>query len=1284
MTKHVQIDGKLIDVERTLFEIERADAEGSLVEFVRQAWHIIEPGQPYIHGWHIDFICAHLEAITDGVELEGGEPYNRLLINVPPGPGWVENLVTTARGRVRLGDLMVGDMVLTHRGRYRPVTACYPKGVLPTLRITTKGGRETIATPDHNFLTPGGWVEAGRLRVGDTLAFVTPVEDPCVGTVSPEEARLLGYLVGDGSMTQATVGFTNQDEDVIADFESCAAFLGFKTTKTLRNTHWQVRLNGGASVRDWLASYGLCGASSYTKFIPQAVISSSSVVIKNFIGAYWSCDGMFDVRSTQARGSRYRASATTVSERLARDLQHALSRIGIRSLLRKKSRVLDTAAQPGGVYQWFNVEVYSEADTARFIDMPGLSARKNKIASACSQRRFDAVLNEDPIVSIEPAGDRECMCVSVEEDHSLVWDDIVVHNTMKSLLSNVFWPAWWWGPRNEPYKRFLCASHSQSLAIRDSTKMRRLIASQWYQERWGDRVTLTRDQNAKCLLRGTQITMADGSLRSIQDVRPGEYVLSYDLSTNSIVADKVMHVWSNGEKPARRITLSDGTSITATLNHRLFGWEKFVFTPDMKVGDPLAVMERSPNQAGDLSVDDAFLLALWLAEGSKTNSSFMFSNGDPLILARVRKIALKRGWSVRNVAGYDYLLTSGAQTGDTPMGVLKRYLGTDRSYGSRTKLAKTTADEIRIPPAVFSASDASVREFVSTYIATDGCVTNGQNHALDIVTVSERMARDFAALLKRFGVSASIYSQKMTFTYKGERKTGRTAWRTIVRSGGEIAKLADLHLYGKDEKFRGLLAWCQTKKRHEGARSACIPPHDLCPTRWSSKRTAVERAELAGDHSLAARLTGGLSWRKIVAIEEVELCETWHMETERTHLFFAEGVLSHNTKFETTATGFREAVAAGSITGSRGDVVIIDDPHSVEGAASDAMRQSTLEWFTEAVPTRLNNPRRSAIVVIMQRLHEEDVSGVIINRKLGYDHIMLPMRFEPGRAKATMLGISDPREEEGELLFPARFPEDVVDRDERVMGPYATAGQHQQNPEPRGGGIIKRAWWKRWDRPAYPPFSYVVAALDTAYTEKEENDPSAMTVWGIFSGGDQTAQITRSVNRHDEAMQMAERAYTAEHPKAMLIYAWTERLELHDLVEKVRETVGDYGVDHLLIEDRAAGHSVAQELRRIYGYDDFGVQLVNPGKADKVARLYSVQHLFADGLVYAPERTWAEAVINQVAQFPKGKHDDLTDTLSMAMKYLRESGLIVRSSEHSSALDSSRMLEDKSGPLYPV
>jgi len=392
---------------------------------------------------------------------------------------------------------------------------------------------------------------------------------------------------------------------------------------------------------------------------------------------------------------------------------------------------------------------------------------------------------------------------------------------------------------------------------------------------------------------------------------------------------------------------------------------------------------------------------------------------------------------------------------------------------------------------------------------------------------------------------------------------------------------------------------------------------------------------------------------------------------------------NQKTKFETTATGFRQAIAAGSITGARGDRVIIDDPHSVEGANSDQQRASTIEWFLEAVPTRLNKPLESAIVVIMQRLHEEDVSGVILDKGLGYDHIMLPMRYDPGRAQPTVFGVEDPRTEDGELLFPARFPEAVLARDELAMGPYATAGQFQQSPEPRGGGIIKREWWQLWEQQSYPPFDYVIAAVDTAYTTKSENDPSAMTVWGVWKGGDQSAVVTRTMGA-DGQMAILNRQYKEEHPRCMLMYAWAERLELHELIERVQETMENYGVDKLLVENKASGYSVAQELRRVYGHDEFAVHLIDPKGLDKTARLYSIQHIFAEGLIFAPDRPWAETVINQAAQFPRGKHDDLVDTMSMALKHLREIGLLVRGAEWTAELDEGRMHTGAPpAPLYP-
>ena len=389
--------------------------------------------------------------------------------------------------------------------------------------------------------------------------------------------------------------------------------------------------------------------------------------------------------------------------------------------------------------------------------------------------------------------------------------------------------------------------------------------------------------------------------------------------------------------------------------------------------------------------------------------------------------------------------------------------------------------------------------------------------------------------------------------------------------------------------------------------------------------------------------------------------------------------------FVNGAQGFRIATAITSLTGIRGDRVIIDDPHSVDSAASEVQRQAEVQTFLEAIPSRLNNPKKSAIIVIMQRLHEDDISGVILDKQLGYDHIMLPMLFDPIRATPTLLGAVDPRIEPNELLFPKRFPIEVVKRDRAVMGEFGFAGQYQQEPAPRGGGIIERDWWQLWESPdnAYPPFEYILASVDTAYTEKEENDFSAMSVWGVFAH-DPTAQAQKIIGADGRVMQV-ERTYGELAPKVMLIDAWQEKLPIHKLVIKIAETAKHWKVDKVLIEAKASGMSVDQELRRLYNHELFAVQLSNPKRLDKVARLHSVSHLFAEGMVYAPDKAYAEMMIRQVSTFPKAKHDDLVDTCSQALRHLRELGMLARGPERTAELDAMKHHHGSAPPpLYPA
>lgn len=353
------------------------------------------------------------------------------------------------------------------------------------------------------------------------------------------------------------------------------------------------------------------------------------------------------------------------------------------------------------------------------------------------------------------------------------------------------------------------------------------------------------------------------------------------------------------------------------------------------------------------------------------------------------------------------------------------------------------------------------------------------------------------------------------------------------------------------------------------------------------------------------------------------------------------------TKFENDQTGFREAMAFTSMTGSRGDRVILDDPLSVDDANSEAAIAAAESTFREALPTRVNNDK-SAIVVIMQRLHEKDTTGIILKEKLGYDHLCIPMRYEKARHCTTRIGFTDPRSTEGELFFPERFPEAAVQELEMVLGEYATAGQLQQRPSPAGGGILKVKHFRKFpaDEP-FPVLEFVVQSYDCAFTEKTTGDPSACSVWGIF---------TRGGRRH-----------------AILVDCWAEHLAYPQLRQRaIDDWHATYGGDTknklrkprkpdvALIEEKASGISLLQDLRQAR----VPVVPYNPGRSDKVSRAHQASPILELECLWIPESrktpghfvSWAQPFVTQLERFPNDEHDDFVDTFTQAMIYLRDGG----------------------------
>lgn len=239
---------------------------------------------------------------------------------------------------------------------------------------------------------------------------------------------------------------------------------------------------------------------------------------------------------------------------------------------------------------------------------------------------------------------------------------------------------------------------------------------------------------------------------------------------------------------------------------------------------------------------------------------------------------------------------------------------------------------------------------------------------------------------------------------------------------------------------------------------------------WGPRGMSHQRI-IGASHEQGLATRDTLKMRRLVTSEWYQ--ERWPLKLT--------GDQNQKTYYENESTGFRQACAVASMTGKRGDRVVWDDPHSAESALSDANRETALRVFQETLPTRLNNPERSSIIIVMQRLHEDDVSGHILANHLGYEHLCLPMEFEPERRCQTSIGFTDPRKDEGDLLFPERFPRDVVDRDKKVMGAFAVAGQFQQRPAPRTGGFF--AWENLEIVDSAPVCTYVVRYWDKAGTD---------------------------------------------------------------------------------------------------------------------------------------------------------------------------------------------------------
>ncbi len=317
--------------------------------------------------------------------------------------------------------------------------------------------------------------------------------------------------------------------------------------------------------------------------------------------------------------------------------------------------------------------------------------------------------------------------------------------------------------------------------------------------------------------------------------------------------------------------------------------------------------------------------------------------------------------------------------------------------------------------------------------------------------------------------------------------------------------------------------------------------------------------------------------------------------------------------------------------------MLIDDPHSVTEVESDAMRATVIDKYDQEIVSRLNNMNEDPIILIMQRIHYQDLTGHLMELSDDWVNVSIAMEYDGSQgfngADIGMPELKDPRTKDGELLFPERFNRKTLNTLKKHLGSFGTAGQLQQSPVPKGGGIIKDYWWKTWadDKPL-PKCEHLFSSWDTAYSEADlkNNAYSAFTMWGVFW------------NEY-----LDDPAYCL-----LLTKAWAGQVGYPDLRKKAKEIDKTDRLDCQLIEKKASGISLVQELRQ----SGMKIRTYAPDR-DKIARAYSVSAMFESGQVYIPNRNWARKVVNNVSQFPNGAPPsaDITDTVTQALIYLRNS-----------------------------
>lgn len=348
------------------------------------------------------------------------------------------------------------------------------------------------------------------------------------------------------------------------------------------------------------------------------------------------------------------------------------------------------------------------------------------------------------------------------------------------------------------------------------------------------------------------------------------------------------------------------------------------------------------------------------------------------------------------------------------------------------------------------------------------------------------------------------------------------------------------------------------------------------------------------------------------------------------------------TRFENTATGVRIATSVGGTgTGEGGDILVVDDPHKVDEVESDTVRAGTIDWWDGTMSTRINQPHHSGRVIVMQRVHEGDLVGHLLEKEPAMCELRLPAEYEPKRHTVTVLGWEDPRKKEDELLWEERFDRPAIEKMKAELGSLRAAGQLQQRPAPAEGTIVKNHWWK-----FYEPFQ-VEVELD------DEEEPN-LVAWAPSSAetiDEWIASWDMAFKDVKESSYVVGQIWARRGADCFLVDQVRRKMNFVDTCKALVDLSRAYPqARRKLVEDKANGPAVIAQLKRtVQGL------IAEPVHGDKIARAYAVSPLVEGGNVYLPNpqrAAWVEKYLAEWRIFPNGVNDDQVDATTQALNRL--------------------------------